>query len=374
MNKYIFRCDLAKQYEQYSGEIENAAIKVLRSGVYTLGKEVELFEKAFAKYTGRSYGVAVASGTDALVLALKSSGISQGDEVLTSTYAPAPVATAIVLAGGIPKFVDIDLDTLLIDPEEIIRKVSSRTRFIIPVHLFGNICNMLAINAIAKKYRLVVIEDAAQAHGSLLGRKKAGTFSLLSCFSFYPTKNLGAYGDGGIILTDNNRIAKNLRLLRNYGKKYNPFDSEIVGLNSRMDELQAAILRVKLRYLDRMNKKRISLFKLYKKGLKAAPLAFIKTGENAISNCHILTVLCSYRRESLRDFLESSGIQTNIYYPKALHQMNAFRKYVEKDEQFPASEMATRQALALPLYPELSRKDVCFIIAKIRDFFGCPRM
>jgi len=225
------------------------------------------------------------------------------------------------------------------------------------------------INNIARANKLTVIEDVAQAHGSLLGNKRAGSFGKFSCFSFYPTKNLGEYGDGGMILTDDKKSAVLLRLLRNYGKKDNPFDSEILGYNSRLDELQAAILRVKLPHLDEMNKKRAKLVKLYKEMLDGYPLEFLSDRKGAESNHHILNVMCRSRRNNLIRFLESNNIQTNVYYPTPLHLMNAFKKYVGKNEKFPNSERASEEALALPLYPELSRKSVIFIAGKIIEFF-----
>lgn len=370
MAKYIFRCDASKQYERFQRDINSAVKKVLKSGVYILGSEVRMFEKEFASYIGRAYGVAVASGTDAITLALKALGIKKGEEVITSTYAPTPIPTAILLAGGIPVFADIEKDTCLIDPGEIERKIRRGIRYIIPVHIFGSVCNMFAIEKIARRNGAFVVEDAAQAHGSSWDGKRAGSLGHISCFSFYPTKNLGGYGDGGMMLADKKSIADRLKLMRNYGKKYNPFDSEIVGCNSRLDEIQAAVLRVKLRYLEEMNKDRSRLADLYKEGLKGLPLFFLKEYDNAKTNYHIMTVLCKERRDGLIKFLEGHNVQTNIYYPTPLHKMRAFRKYVNSKEKFPVSEKISRQALALPMYPELSRNDVAFIIGKIKQYFG----
>lgn len=369
MADFIFRCDVSKQYKRYRNEIDRALIKVLGSGVYILGEEVKKFEKEFAGYIGRAYGISVGSGTDALILALKAAGIKKGDKVITSTYAPAPVPTAIVLAGGKPVFSDIEEDTCLISPNEIEKKISRKTRFILPVHIFGSVCNIAAINNIARKNNLLVIEDAAQAHGSFFGGKKAGSFGDLSCFSFYPTKNLGCYGDGGMILTDSKITADKLRLLRNYGKKYNPFDSEMIGYNSRLDEIQASILRVKLRYLDKMNKERLKLVNLYKEGLRGLPLIFLKEYENAKSNNHIMAILCREKRDGLMKFLKRRGIQTNVYYPKPLHMMRAFKRYLNPNDKFPVSERISKEAMALPLYPELKKEDVWFVINTIREYF-----
>lgn len=369
MSDYIYRCNLTRQYERYKREIDGAIKKTLESGVYILNREVELFEEEFAKYIGRSFGVAVASGTDALILALKAAGLKKQDRVITSTYVSTPVPTAIVHAGGIPVFTDIEEESYLMNPLEVEKKISTNTRFIIPVHLFGSVCDVTAINKTAKKNHICIIEDAAQAHGSIFRNKKAGSFGRLSCFSFYPTKNLGAYGDAGMVLTDSRRIRDRLRLLRNYGKKNNPFDSQILGFNSRLDELQAAVLRVKLHHLDEMNKKRTRLVEIYKRELKSAPIIFPKIEDHVKSNYHILAVLCENGRSRLVKFLAANKIQTNIYYPRPLHLMPAFRKYVSKYDKFPVSEKISKQVVAFPLYPEMEEEKVIFISKKIKEYF-----
>ena len=238
------------------------------------------------------------------------------------------------------------------------------------MHLFGAVCDMSEISRIARSFGMVIIEDASQAHGSEYKRKKAGSFGDLAVFSFYPTKNLGAYGDGGMILTDDSKIAGLLRLLRNYGKKSNPFDSEILGHNSRLDEVQAAVLSVKLNYLDKMNEERAKIADIYKKGLKGLPLSFLSERHGARSNNHIFTlVVCEKNRDDLMKFLEQNGVQTNVYYPKPLHLMKAFSAYVRTWEKFPVSEKMSRRMLALPIYPELKQSEAYFIIEKIKDFF-----
>ncbi|MFH1190100.1 MAG: DegT/DnrJ/EryC1/StrS family aminotransferase [Candidatus Omnitrophota bacterium] len=369
MPGYIYRCDLSKHYRRHGKEIMKAMAKVAASGVYTLGMEVGLFEEEFAGYIGRNYGVGVASGTDALILALKAAGIKSGDEVITTVYAPTPVPTAIVLAGGVPVFTDIDESNCLMAADRIAKKITSRTKFIIAVHLFGSVCDMTSIMRLARKRRLTVIEDCAQAHGSAFAGRKAGTFGALACFSFYPTKNLGAYGDGGMVLTDSEKDNRVLRALRNYGKEKNPFDSETPGYNSRLDELQAAVLRVKLRRLERDNRRRVSLVAVYRKALKGLPIRFPGLYPGSTSNYHVLNVLCRSCRDRLSVYLEKSGIQTNVYYPTPLYRMRAFARYVRSRERFPVSERISRQALALPLYPELDEDTVRYITVKIRKFF-----
>jgi dTDP-4-amino-4,6-dideoxygalactose transaminase len=368
---FVWRCDLSAQYFLYKKEIDKAVISVLKSGVYTLGGQVQSFEREFASYVGRKFGIAVASGTDALILAMKASGIKKGDKVITTVYAPTPVPTAILQAGGIPVFADIDENTCLIDPDEVDRKSSGgRAKYLLPVHLFGSVCDMTLIMEIARGRRLSVIEDVAQAHGSRLGGRNAGTFGDMACFSYYPTKNLGAYGDGGMVLTDSSKTDGILRLLRNYGKKNNPFNSEILGYNSRLDEIQAAILRVKLIHLDQMNRRRSSLVDIYKKGLKGSPITFLKTYEGVRSNHHILAVICGEKRDELARYLARNGIQTNVYYPKPLHRMPAFRDYAGKGMRFPASERVSRKLIALPLYPELPEEKVSYITGRIRKFYS----
>jgi dTDP-4-amino-4,6-dideoxygalactose transaminase len=222
---------------------------------------------------------------------------------------------------------------------------------------------------VAKRHGLVVIEDAAQAHGTMIGSRKAGSIGDLSCFSFYPTKNLGGYGDGGMVLTNNPDFRESVFLLRNYGKKSDVFNSEIPGVNSRLDEIQAALLRVKLRHLDRMNEQRANLVNLYKEGLKNEPVRFLRMPEGETTHHHILTIMCPVGRDQLAQFLESEHIQTNVYYPKPLHAMTAYREYIKSGQIFPEAEKLSSQALALPLYPELKSETVEFIIDRIKEFF-----
>ncbi|MCF8106526.1 MAG: DegT/DnrJ/EryC1/StrS family aminotransferase [Desulfohalobiaceae bacterium] len=371
---YIRRHDLAPQYEYLRSEINEALGRVLGSGRYILANEVHDFEREFAGYIGCDYALGVGSGTDALVLALRAAGIQPGDEVITSTYAPTPTPAAILMAGGIPVFSDVEADTCLMDTRNLEELMTEKTRFIIPVHIFGLPCNMREIAEMARKYDLLVVEDAAQAHGSRIGDKKAGSFGSLSCFSFYPTKNLGGYGDGGMVLTNDPGYHETLLRLRNYGKQDDPFTSYVQGVNSRLDELQASVLRVKLEHLDRMNRERARRAEMYRKGLKDTPLVFLNTRpgylESVYTNHHILTVLCPDLRDALRAHLELQGIQTNIYYPTLLHQMPAYSPFVKKSQGFETAENLSRQALALPLYPELDVEDVEYVIEKILDFFA----
>ncbi len=345
-----------------------AVRKVCRSGRYILGTELEAFEREFADYIGRAYGIGVGSGTDALFLALRAAGVGRGDEVITTTYAPTPTPAAILMAGAKPVFLDVEPGTCLMNADLVEEKITGNTKAIIPVHLFGIPCRMEKITDVAEKHGLILIEDAAQAHGSAWGLKKAGSMGDLSCFSFYPTKNLGGYGDGGIILTDDPGLREKLILYRNYGKMHDPFNSEIPGVNSRLDEIQAAILRVKLGYLDAMNRERADLVNLYRTGLRGLPLEWLQTPKGAIANHHILTIRCPGARDELAKHLESRGVQTNVYYPQPLHDMPAYRQYAQ-GQIFPQAEKLSQEALALPLYPELAPATVKFIIEQIKGFF-----
>jgi dTDP-4-amino-4,6-dideoxygalactose transaminase len=370
MTNYIWRHDLTPQYERFEAEIIGAVKKVFRSGRYILNGELEAFEQEFASYIGCGFAVGVGSGTDALFLALRASGVGKEDEVITTTYAPTPTPAAILMAGARPVFVDLEPGTCLMNPALIEENLTPRTKAILPVHLFGIPCKMEKILSLGKKYRIPVIEDAAQAHGSLIGSRKAGSVGDLSCFSFYPTKNLGGYGDGGAVLTYRRDFKEALNLYRNYGKKYDPFNSEIPGVNSRLDEIQAAILRVKLHHLDSLNRERADLVRLYQEGLRNEPLQFLPVPEGVTPNHHILTVRCPSRRDDLMKYLESRGIQTNVYYPKPLHCMSAYKEYVKEKQTFPEAEKLSFEALALPLYSELKPGTVEFIVGRIREFFG----
>lgn len=366
---FVFRHDLVPEHERLAGALHEAFARVLRSGRFILGDELRLFEEEFAAYVGCRFAVGVASGTDALALALRAAGLAPGDEVITTSYAPTPTPTAIVQAGGTPVFVDVEPATALIDPDAIEAAITPRTRFVIPVHLFGLPCDMKRILEIARRRDLIVVEDAAQAHGSELEGRRIGSFGDLSCFSFYPTKNLGACGDAGMVLTDRPDWNEELRLLRNYGKRDDPFESHILGVNSRLDELQAALLRAKLPHLERANTARAERVERYREALQGLPLRFLEEPPGRRSNHHIFTVLCATDRDELAADLLQHGIQTNVYYPRPLTRMAAYRSLAVPGREFPAAEALCRQALALPLYPELEPAVVDRVCEAIRRFF-----
>jgi dTDP-4-amino-4,6-dideoxygalactose transaminase len=351
----IWRCDLVPQYHRYRREIELAMARVLESGRYILAEEVAAFEAEFAAYVGMPQGVGVANGTDALTLALMGLGVGPGDEVITSPFTAIPTASAIVDAGATPVFVDVDPDTYLIDIEQASRAVTSRTRAIMPVHIFGNVVDVARLRA-AVGPGIPIIEDAAQAHGSRRGPVRAGALAEVSTFSFYPTKNLGGYGDGGMILTRDTALAERLRLLRMYGMT----DKDhivIHGVNSRLDELQAAILRVKLAHLDDMNQARRRLADRYRAELPAQRFTPQLVPAGVEPNYHIFAARYHGDRAALIRRLEQDGIQTNIYYVVPLHLQEANRFLGLRPGSLPVVERLCEEVIALPMYAELTATD-----------------
>jgi len=364
----IYRCDLVPQYKLYKEEINEAINRVLLSGKYILGNEVERFEKEFAEYIGSNFGIAVANGTDALILSLMALGIKNGDEVITTPFTAIPTVSAIIDVGAKPVFVDINLDTFLIDIEQIKDKINERTKAIIPVHIFGNVVDILKLREVIGD-NIPIIEDACQSHGSKINEFLSGSMGDMGCFSFYPTKNLGAYGDGGMIVTNNEELANKLKLLRMYGM-VDYHHIKINGINSRLDEIQAAILRVKLKYLDEMNRKRQEIAKRYMQNLNHEMFTFQKVLPNTISNYHVFAVRVKGDRNKLIQYLDNHNIQTNIYYLMPLHlqEANKFLGYRKGD--FPNAEKLCQEILALPMYPELSVENQYYIIETLNKFGG----
>ncbi len=339
------------QYLSYKNEIDTAIAKVLDSGWYILGNEVEFFEKEFAQYVGVSHGVGVGSGTEALHLALAACGICQGDEVITVSHTAVATVAAITLCGAVPVFTDIDPETYTMSLESLANAITSKTRAIIPVHLYGHPAEMDDICKLAERHGVYVIEDCAQAHGAVYKNKRVGSLGHIGCFSFYPTKNLGALGDAGIVVTDNSILAEKLRLLREYGWKKR-FVSNLQGWNSRLDEIQAAVLRVKLKYLDRDNSMRIKLALEYMSNLENTNLIMPFVKDNCTHVFHLFVVR-SPKRDQLLDFLHKSGVGVAIHYPVALHLQPA---YADHKIKCPETEKACREILSLPIYPALGKK------------------
>lgn len=364
--------DLKREYKSIKEEILSAIERVFEKGQFILGEEVSLFEKEFAQYFGVRYGVGVASGTDALYLALKAAGVKKGDEVITVSHSFIATALAITFTGAKPIFIDIDPETYTMDPnllEDFLKRSRRRVKAILPVHIYGHPTEMEAIMGIADKYGLIVIEDACQAHGAEYKGKKVGTFGLMSCFSFYPTKNLGGYGDGGIILTDNKKYYEKLLLLRNYGEK-RKYHHLIKGKNSRLDELQAAILRIKLKYLDNWIEERRKIACLYKERLKDIDIV-LPTEKEGVRHVYHLFVIRTKKRDQLQRFLRKKGISTLIHYPIPIHLQKAFKELGKKIGDFPATEKCSQEILSLPVFNGIKKPEVEEVAIQIRNFFLC---
>lgn len=343
-------------YLAHKDEIDAAIARVLDSGWYILGQEVTAFENEFAAYIGVRFAIGVGSGTEALHLALLTCGIGAGDEVITVSHTAVATVAAIELCGAIPVLVDIDLNTYTLDPNQIESAIAQRTKAVIPVHLYGHPADVESIISVAHRYGLSVIEDCAQSHGAVYKGHKTGAWGDIAAFSFYPTKNLGAMGDGGMVVTDNPELAERVRLLREYGWRQR-YISDLPGLNSRLDELQAAILRVKLRYLDEENRKRQALAKIYDEMLSATSLTLPICVPGA-SHVYHQYVVRSEHRDSLREFLRKRGISTLSHYPVPVHMQPAYQSRLQCACSMTNTERVAREVLSLPMYPELTPEQV----------------
>jgi len=355
--------DLKLQYQAIKIELDQAIQSVLDEGWFILGKNVSAFEAEFAAYCDAAFAVGVGNGTDALQLALMACGVGPGDEVITSPLSATFTALAISAAGAIPTFIDIDADTYNIDPQKLEDAIGPRTRAIMPVHLYGQPAAMEPILAAARKHDLLVVEDAAQAHGALYKGHKTGTLGDVGCFSFYPSKNLGAFGDGGMVITNNPEIAEKLRMLRNGGQKTR-YDHQLIGVNSRLDELQAAILRVKLRYLEKWNHRRQHIAALYTALLGDSEVDPPVEMPDATHVYHLYVVRCE-ERDKLQKHLAEQGVQTAIHYPTPIHLQRAYRWLNLRRGSFPVAERCAEQVLSLPVYPELTDAKVRQIAAHV---------
>ncbi|MBI4698518.1 MAG: DegT/DnrJ/EryC1/StrS family aminotransferase [Nitrospirae bacterium] len=350
--------DLTAQFNALRPEIENAVKQILESGHFILGANVEALEKEIAGYHNVKYAVSLASGTDALHLSLRAVGIKEGDEVITTPFTFIAAAEAIAYVGAIPVFADIDKDTLNIDPSQIEKKITSKTKAIIPVHLFGLPADMDEIMNMARSYDLKVIEDCAQAFGARYKDKAAGSIGDAGCFSFYPSKNLGAYGDGGMLITNDQGIYEKVRLLRNHGSA-SAYNHSFIGYNSRLDEIQAAILRIKLRHIDSYNQTRAGLAKLYTSAISSVVQCPVeKDDRNHVY--HQYTIRTNKRAE-IKKALEDNAVSSVVYYPIPLHLQQAFSYLGHKKNDFPESDAAASDVLSLPIYPELPPEKVAYI-------------
>ncbi len=403
--------DIKRQNQSLEKALHQAISRVIDRGIFILGSKVEEFERLFARFIGVQYAVGVASGTDAISLALLSIGVNPGDEVIMPANA-YPTAFAVTAIGVVPKLVDIDPSTYNINPDLIEKAITSKTKAILPVHLYGLPSDMNSIMRIARKHNLKVIEDCAQAVGSSIKyqaasskynakiknklatnyllhtttqfqEQKVGSFGEAGCFSFYPTKNLGCFGDGGMVVTNNKEIYDKVKLLRMYGEKTR-YNSVILGRNSRLDELQAAILLVKLKYLDKRNERRREIAKKYIAQLLNCSIANETLSNGTMkqwNNLHLpydapytkhiyhLFVIRVQKRDELKAYLEKKGILTAIHYPTPVHLQESFRYLGYRKGDFPVAEKSAKEILSLPMFPELSKTEIEKVVSEVKEFF-----
>lgn len=355
-----------EQYLAHKAEIDAAVRRVLESGWYILGEEVKQFEAEFAKYLGVSYAIGVGNGTEALHLALAACGIGRGDEVITVSHTAVATVAAIELTGATPVLVDIEPEFFTMDPGKLEAAITPHTRAIVPVHLYGQPAEMESILKIARRHGLRVVEDCAQAHGATWQGKRVGSLGDMGCFSFYPTKNLGALGDGGMVVTGDTELATKARLLREYGWAER-FISHFPGWNSRLDEVQAAILRAKLPYLDANNQARRYIAEVYQERLADAGLVLPRVREGCEHVFHLYVVRAARRDELLR-FLRDRGVGAAIHYPTPVHLQPAYRGRLHSGGIFPETERAAHEILSLPIYPELDHLELQAVIEGVQAF------
>ncbi len=358
--------DLRTQYRSIAQEVETAIAGILESGRYIGGENVTALEKELAEYCGARVGIGVNSGTDALKLSLFALGIGPGDEVITSPFTFVAPVEVLCILGAKPVFADIDPQTFCLDPKRVAEKITPRTKAILPVHLYGHPADMTAIMALAEKHGLVVVEDACQAIGAKHQGRAAGTFGAAGCISFYPTKNLGAAGDGGMVITNDEALAARIGLLRNHGNA-DAYHYTSLGYNSRLDEIQAAILRIKLRRLAEWNEARRRNAARYSSLLASAPII---TPVEKPGNYHIYhqyTVRTPHR-DKLRAWLGAAGIGSMVYYPEPLHTQEPYRFLGYHEGDFPCAEQACREVVSLPIYPELTEGEIQEVCARISSF------
>ena len=366
--------DLRAQHGVIYEEVDDRWTEIIQHSSFILGPDAEAFEKEFAAFCGVRHCVGVSSGTDALRLAFEALGIGRDDEVITVANTYIATCEAITHVGAEARFVDADPRTYNIDPTKIEAAITPRTKAIIPVHLYGQPADMGPIMEIARKYDLKVIEDCAQAHGATYKGCKVGTFGDVACFSFYPSKNLGAYGDGGAVLTDDDEVAERVRLLRNHGQKVK-YEHLVVGYCHRLDNLQAAVLNVKLPHLDEWNAARRAHAALYDELLANVPgvvTPYVAPNVEHVYHLYVIRVTDG-RRDALQRYLNEAGIATGLHYPIPVHLQQAYAALGHKPGDFPVSEQLAAQGLSLPMYPELTDEQVQFVADKIREFMGHDR-
>ncbi len=355
------------QFRAIEDEVRAAVNEVLESGWYVLGKQLEAFEKAFADYLGVRHVVGVASGTDAIHLALRAAGVAPGGEVLSVANTCVPTVAAICAASAKPRLVDVSPETLTMDAAKLDAAIGRQTQAILPVHLYGHPCDMDPILEVARAHNIPVIEDCAQAHGAEYRGRRCGTFGLAAAFSFYPTKNLGAYGDAGAVATDDDDVAQRLRQLRNYGEDRRYYHG-CQGFNSRLDEMQAAVLRVKLRHLDDWTQARRKRAQAYRERLANTPLLLPPDAEWARQNYHLFAVR-SPERDAIAAHLKRADIGVLMHYPVPIHLQPGYADLGYAQGAFPVAERACNEVFSLPLYPELSFEDLGRVCQALGGYF-----
>ncbi|MFH1038059.1 MAG: DegT/DnrJ/EryC1/StrS family aminotransferase [PVC group bacterium] len=359
--------DLAGQYRQLEKPLGDAIRSVLESGQFILGDELRNFEDDFARFCMTRYAVGVDSGVSALELSLRACGIGEGDEVIIPAQTFIATASAVSFTGATPVLVDVDEQIYTIKPQQIERAITQNTRAIMPVHLYGQMADMEVIQEIASRHGLIVIEDAAQAHGATYHGEKAGSVGKAGCFSFYPAKNLGAFGDGGIVVTDNGDLAEKIRMLRNYGQK-EKYDHRFLAFNRRLDTLQAAVLRVKLKHLEQWNEERREIARAYKRQLENLPLVLPAEAPHCRHVYHLFVILTP-QREELRKYLQERGVACGLHYPSPIHLQKAYRSLPYRRGDFPVAERVASECLSLPLFPGIGEERLSYTIKTIKGFY-----
>jgi len=361
--------DLRREYGRIRPEIDQAIERVLRRGWFILGEEGEAFEAEWAAYCGLAHAVGVGNGTDALQLALRAAGIGPGDEVIVPALTATFTALAVSMTGATPVFADVDPARYTLDPAAFEAAITARTAAVIAVHLYGCPADMAPLVAIARQHHLLVVEDAAQAHGARYQGARVGGLGDIAAFSFYPSKNLGAYGDAGAVVTDDAALAERVRMLRHGGQR-GTYEHELLGTNSRLDEIQAAILRTKLLHLDAWNERRRSIAARYNANLGACGQCTPPAAPDGVEHVYHLYVLRSRTRDKLRDYLAGTGIATGIHYPQGVHLQPAYAPLGYAPGSCPQAERASSEVLSLPIFPQLSEREIEKVIRLVRFFFA----
>ena len=361
--------DLQREYVELRSEIDAAVGRVLRRGWFILGEELQAFETAWAAYCGTTHAVGVGNGTDALHLALRAAGIGPGDEVIVPALTATFTALAVSMAGATPVFADIDAERYTLDPGAFDAAITPRSAAVIPVHLYGCPADMDPINEIARRHSLLVLEDAAQAHGAQYQGVRTGGLGNVAAFSFYPSKNLGAYGDGGALVTNDAALAGKARMLRHGGQRHT-YQHELQGVNSRLDEIQAAILRIKLQRLDQWNKRRRTLAAQYQGGLRDLDSLQIPLAPADVEHVYHLYVVRTPLRDALQDYLAGAAVKTSVHYPGVVYLQEAYAHMGYEPGLCPNAEKAVAEILSLPIFPQLTDHEAAQVTRLIRFFFA----